>query len=188
MSDENCTEREVELVEELFQRVASDLSMITDRDLLVTVKDVGRQTERPAGRNKIHIAIGIGIQKAEGVKHGCMLLPLADAISLACYLMMIPDDGVKGKRAMSTIDETIKDAMLEVGNFIGGAADAALREAVGIKAKVRAEGCQGVRPDIRPALVYNEGDSLVVGKAKGRIHDYPEFDLILMLPELTGVN
>jgi len=78
--------------------------------------------------------------------------------------------------------------MLEVGNFIGGAADAALREAVGVKAKVRAEGCQGVRPDIRPALVYNEGDSLLVGKAKGRIHDYPEFDLILMLPELTGVN
>ena len=41
----------------------------------------------------------------DGVKHGCMLLPLADAISLACYLMMVPDDGVKGKRALNTLDD-----------------------------------------------------------------------------------
>jgi len=187
MAESPCSEREAEVVEELLQRIASDISMITDRDLLITVKEVSKWSERPAGKNKIHISFRIGIQQADGVKHGCLLLPLPDAISLACYLMMIPDDGVKGKRALSTIDEAIKDAMLEVGNFIGGATDAALREAVGVKAKVRAEGCQGVRPNIRPALVYNEGDALLVGRAKGRVHDYPEFDLLLMLPELSGI-
>jgi hypothetical protein len=45
-----------------------------------------------------------------------------------------------------------------------------------------------VRPDVRPALIYNEGDRLLVGRARGRIHEYPEFDMILMLPELAGLD
>ena len=187
MSGMPCSPGESQLVEELLQRIASDISMITDRDLVVTVKSVQKWAERPAGKGKIHISFRLGFQEKDGVKHGCLLLPLPDAISLACYLMMVPDDGVKGKRSLKTLDDSIKDAMLEVGNFIGGAADAALREAVGVSAKVRSEGCQGVRPNVRPALVYNEGTSLLVGAAKGQVHEYPEFDMILMLPELSGL-
>ncbi len=40
----------------------------------------------------------------------------------------------------------------------------------------------------RPALLYNEGEPLIVGKAKGSIHEYSESDLYLMLPELIGVD
>lgn len=180
-----CTESETQLVSEVLHRIAADLSMITDRDLRVEVQEVEKLTERPAGKGKIHISFRLGIEQADGLKHGCLLLPLPDAISLACYLMMVPDDSVKGKRSLKDIDETIKDAMLEVGNFIGGAADAALRESLGGIAKVRSEGCQGVRANVRPALLYNEGDPLVVGRAKGMVHDYPEFDLVLMLPPLS---
>lgn len=183
-----CTEVEVALVEEILQRVAGDLSMITDRELVIGTASVSKATQRPAGRGKVHISFRLGIEQDGRLHHGCILLPLAEAISLACFLMMVPDEGVTGKRKMTTLDETIKDAMLEVGNFIGGAADAALRDAVGVEAKVRSEGCQGVRAGIRPALIYSEGAPLVVGTARATIHEYPEFEMILMLPELEGLG
>ena len=179
-----CSEKETELVEELLQRIASDLSMITDRDLIVGASNVERMGERPAGKGKVHISFRLGFEQEGDVHHGLLLVPLPDAISLACYLMMMPDDGVKGKRSMKSIDDTLKDAMLEVGNFIGGAADAALREASGISAKVRSEGCQGVKSNVRPMMIYNEGEPLVVGKAKATVHEYPEFEMVLVLPEL----
>ena len=188
MSTETCSPSEVQLVEELLQRIASDISMITDRDLVVNVKSVEKWSKRPEGKGRVHVSFRLGFQEEDGVKHGCLLLPLADAISLACYLMMVPDDGVKGKRSLKDLDESTKDAMLEVGNFIGGAADAALREAIGVSAKVRSEGCQGVKGNVRPALIYNEGDPLLVGMVKGQIHEYPEFDMLLMLPELSGLS
>ncbi len=187
MSSE-CSEKEVLLVDELFQRIGSDISMITDRELVVGTSTVEKESERPAGKGRVHISFRLGFEQEGDLYHGCLLLPLADAISLACYLMMIPDDGVKGKRSLKDIDESIKDAMLEVGNFIGGAADAAMREAIGVKAKVSSEGCQGVKGDVRPAMIYNEADPLIVGRAKATIHDYPEFDILLMLPELGGVS
>jgi len=183
----DCSDAEVQLVEEILLRVASDISMITDREFVVNVQSVERENARPAGKGRVHISFRLGFEQEGGVRHGCMIIPLADAISLACYLMMVPDDGVKGKRSLKDIDDTIKDAMLEVGNFIGGAADAAMREAIGVSAKVRSEGCQGVRSSVRPALIYNEGDPLLVGRAKSVIHEYPEFDLLLLLPELEGI-
>lgn len=185
---EVCTDTEAQLVQEILHRVAADLSMITDRELTVNVHRTEHASARPAGKGKIHISFRLGFEQPDGLKHGCLLIPLPDAISLACYLMMVPDDGVKAKRSVKDLDGTLKDAMLEVGNFIGGAADAALRESVGAIAKVRSEGCQGVRPDVRPALLYNEGDTLVVGRAKSKIHEFPEFEMLVMLPQLTGVE
>ncbi len=184
----DCSPKEVELVEELLQRIAADLSMITDRELVVGASSVERMDVRPAGRSKVHISFRLGFEQDGEIGHGTLLVPLPDAISLACYLMMVPDDGVKGKRAMKTIDESLKDAIMEVGNFIGGAADASIREAVGISAKVRSEGCQGVKKDVRPMLIYNEGDPLIIGRAKATVHEYPEFEIMLLLPELKGVG
>jgi len=186
MSSE-CSERETLLVDELFQRIGSDISMITDRELVVGASTVEKVNERPAGKGRIHISFRLGFEQEGTVHHGCLLIPLPDAISLACYLMMVPDDGVKGKRSLKELDDTIKDAMLEVGNFIGGAADAAMREAVGVPAKVRSEGCQGVKSNVRPALIYDEGSPLIVGRAKATIHEYSEFELLMMLPELAGL-
>lgn len=183
-----CSEKETLLIDELFQRIGSDISMITDRELVVGTSTVEKVTERPAGKGRVHISFRLGFEQEGEVYHGALLLPLPDAISLSCYLMMIPDDGVKSKRSLKDIDDSIKDAMLEVGNFIGGAADAAMREAIGVPAKVRSEGCQGVKSNVRPAMIYNEGDPLIVGRAKATIHEYSEFDIMIMLPELDGVS
>lgn len=183
-----CNEKETLLVEEVLQRIAADLSMITDRELVVGQSRVNRCSERPAGEDQVHISFRIAFEQGDQLRHGCVLMPLPDAISLACYLMMVPDENIEDRRALEDLDETTKDALLEVGNFIGGAADAALREAVGVRARVRSEGCQGVRASVRPAMIYNEGDPLVVGRAKATVHDFPEFELLMMLPELDGVT
>jgi len=188
MAEETCSEVEVELIEEVFQRIAGDIAMIADRNLQINSIKTRRSSKRAVGRGNIHISFKLGIETPEGILHGCVLVPLPDAISLACYLMMVPDDGVRSKRSDRDLDSTTKDAMLEVANFIGGATDAALR-ALGLQEeiKVRSEGCQGVRADVRPALIYSEGDPLLIGKAKAVLHDYPAFDMILILPDLSGI-
>ncbi len=177
-----CTHSQVQCVEEIFQRVASDLSMIADRDLTIESIEASVMDQRPEGRGTIHISFRLGFQTGSGVEHGCLLLPLPDAISLACCLMMVPADVVKSNRSQKTLDSTTKDAMLEVGNFICGATEAGLR-ALGVKGvKVVFEGCQGVKANVRPALIYAEGSPLVVGKAEAALAEFPAGTMILVVP------
>lgn len=180
-----ATEQQTQLSEEILARISSDLSMITDREFKLGAMQCDLSTERAVGKDRIHISFKLGFQSEDGtVRHGCILMPLADAISLACFLMMVPDDGVKAKRAVTDLDEALKDALIEVSNFVGGAADAALREAIGVGTKVRSEGCQGVRPDVRPALIYDEGEPLIVTTASAQIHEFEEFEMVAMIPPI----
>jgi hypothetical protein len=169
-------------VDEIFQRIAGDLAMIADRELKVHKAEVQRVGARVAGPKSVHISFKLGFQHDGRILHGSLLIPLPDAIALASYLMMMPDDGVKSKRSLSTLDTGIKDALLEIGNFIGGAADAALRS-IGLEGlRVRSESCQGVKANVRPAFAYAEGTPLVVGRAKAQLHTWPVFEMVLMLP------
>lgn len=177
------TDTQSRLVEEVLARVASDLSMITDREFVVQDVTSELASARIAGEGAVHISFKLGFEGKDGGKdHGCILVPLPEAISLAGFLMMMPDDGVTKRRGDTNLDEAMKDAMLEVANFVAGAADAAVREALSVPVKVRSEGCQGVRADVRPALVYDEGAPLVVARAKARIHKYDEFTLLAIVP------
>lgn len=187
MKDTMQTVSEHELVRELLGRMAADLSMIVDREIHVGEPTVTRELRRAEGRSRIHISFKLGFQTPEGRMHGCLLVPLPDAISLAAYLMMVPDDTVRSHRNVTSLDRTTKEAMLEVGNFIGGAADAVVRWLFPGGHSVRSEGCQGVRANVRPALVYEEGSELVVARARARVHDFPEFELVVLLPVLPGL-
>lgn len=177
-------QKDLELVESLFERIGTDLGMIIDRDLAFDSIEVDRVTERAAGKDQVHISFKIGFHQDGEVRHGCLLVPLPDAISMAGYLMMIPDEAVQASREEVDLDRTTKDAMLEVSNFVGGAADAVIRTICPEDHSVRSEGCQGVRPDVRPAFPYREGDELLLGRAKARLHDYPEFDALIMIPPI----
>lgn len=182
-----CTAEQTKVSEEILARVSSDLSMITDREFRLEDMRCELRDQRAVGKDKIHISFKLGFQLESGeVRHGCILMPLADAISLGCLLMMVPDDGVTAKRAVTDLDESLKDALIEVSNFVGGAADAALREAIGASVKVRSEGCQGVRPDVRPALIYTDGDPLLITTATAQIHEYEEFEMVAMIPPLES--
>ena len=180
---QSCSQTQVQLVEEIFERIASDLSMIADRELVIQSVVTELLEQRPAGVGKTHISVRLGMKFGETVHHGALLLPLPDAIALACCLMMMPEEAVTERRAQQGLDETLKDAVMEVGNFVCGAAVSAFR-ALGIDGyRVRMEGCQGVRADVRPRLEYREGDSLVVGRARVALAGYPADEMILMLPE-----
>jgi len=170
-------------VEEILERITSDLSMLADRELGVQEVTVERQTTRPAGPGQVHVSFRFGAEVGERLQHGALLVPLPDAITLASYLMMLPDAAVNERRKRATLDDSLKDAMLEIGNFVGGAVDAALRAMETPVSRVRFEGCQGVRADVRPALVYNEGDPLVVGRARVTIGAYEPTAIIVMIPE-----
>lgn len=180
-----CTADEARLAEESFQRIAGDLAMIADRTIELLSFRAERANQRAAGRSTVHVSFKLGFQQHGEIVHGALVLPLAEAVTLGCYLMMVPDDGVKSKRSLQTLDPGLKDALMEVGNFVGGATDAALRGLGVPDIKVRSEGCQGVKANVRPAFTYVEGAPLIVATAKLRIHSWPAFDAILMLPVLA---
>ena len=175
---------DLELVESIFDRLAADLGMIIDRDFKISSPSSERAFERASGRTKVHISFRLCFKTASAQARGAVLIPLPDAISLAAYLMMVPDDAVKSHRSTTTLDRSTKDAMLEVGNFIGGASDAVIRSWFSDKYSVRSEGCQGVRANVRPAFQYTEGDELLIGRATAQIHDFSPFEILMMIPPL----
>lgn len=170
-------------VNEIFDRVASDLAMLSDRDFEILEVAYEERADRPAGPDQIHISFRFGIVGAGGdVDHGAMILPLPESISLAAYLMMQPDKAVAELRGRTEIDHPIKEAMLEVGNFVAAAGESALR-AIGSPAiSVIFEGCQGVRADVRPALPYEEGAPLSVGRAQVKIAGAEPAEMVVMVP------
>lgn len=173
----------LQALEEIFERISGDLSMLADREIAVKELVVEQHSARPAGEGRIHVSFRIGAEVGEELVHGTLLVPLPDAITLASFLMMLPDDTVRERRSLTSLDDSLKDAMLEIGNFVGGAVDAALRALETPVSRVRFEGCQGVRAGVRPALVYTEGAPLLVGRAKVTIGSYEPTTLILILPD-----
>ena len=141
---------------------------------------------RAAAAENVHISFRVQIQDQGEPAHGCALVPLPDAISLACYLMMTPKEEIAEMRAMDMLDPPLKDALIEVSNFIAGATDAVIRTWYSAEATCRSAGCQGVRAGVRPAFPYEEGAELVVGRAQAKIASFAPFEIITMLPTPTA--
>jgi len=180
----DATASDIKLAKAVLRRIAEDLAMVIDRALPLEKIEVSRIAQRAAGRDRVHISFKLEFRHGDRVAHGCVLFPLPDAISLACYLMMVPDDAVRGHRSASDLDRATKDALIEVGNFIGGATDAALRSLVPEGLSVRSNGCQGVRADVRPAFPYEEGSELVLARSRARVAQFDPFEVLLMMPVL----
>ena len=171
------------LASEALRRIAADLSMITDRALSFEKIEVERRTTRAAGKGSVHISFKLSIQRGNGTLHGAFLLPLSAAIELASRLLMMSEEVVAANRALTTLDAQTKDALMEIGNFVGGACESAVRALGFADVKVRSEGCQGVRADVRPAFVYVEGSPLVTARVIGSSGGLP-FEALLLLPAL----
>ncbi len=178
---------EAELAASVLTRMATDLSMIMDREFVVEDARVERRTQRPVGGPLVHLSFKLGIEVAGESRQGCLLVPLPDAVALAAFLMMLPDGDVAQERQRTELDGPFKEALLEVGKFLAGACDSVLRQALSVESSTRSDGCQGVRANVRPALSYSEGHALMVARARARVHDFEPFELILTLPSFADV-
>jgi hypothetical protein len=174
------------LIQAILGRMAQDLGMLMGHDLELNGLDVSRARTRPAGKDRIHISFKLGLTQDGGAKRfGALLVPLPEAITMAGFLLMMPLESLAPRRNDSALDSALKDALLEIGNMIGSASNTALASLGAAGFAMRSEGCQGVRPDVRPAFPYQEGAELVVGRATARFEPFPPFELILMLPPLA---
>jgi len=183
-STEACTASESRSIEEILYRIASDLSLLADHDIVIKTIEGERLDRRPVGAGGVHISFKMTIRHTGGEAQGCMLLPLAESITLAKYLMMADDDEVEQQRSQQTLDRGAKDAMLELAKFVASAVGSALNELPSVEFEVVSEGCQGVRAGVRPALRYSEGDTMIVGRFQASIAEFPDFEALLILPEL----
>lgn len=178
------TTQEQALVSSMLERIASDLALICDRTIEVhSITCERKQTKTPAS-HRVHISFKLELRQGDAAHHGALLLPLPEAIALASYLLMMPEETVKSNRTQSSLDRTLKDAMVEIGNLIGGAADGVLRDVSGGALSVRSHGCQGIRAGQNPSFAYVEGADLLCARAKAQLHTYPAFEMVLQIPPL----
>lgn len=178
------TDEETDSTIPILERVVDDLAMIVDRSFSIAKTVVSRIDRRAAGQGRVHISFKLRFE-VKGKEHfGALLVPLPDAIGLACYLMMMTDQGVAERRGDKVLDQSLKDGILEVGNFVGGAVDAIVRESHGGTVRVKSEGCQGVRAGVRPAFCYDDGEELLLVTANAQLHTFDPFEILLMLPVL----
>jgi hypothetical protein len=182
MSTTTSVFTDLAIAEAMLRRLGEDLALVIDRPFELDGARVERRSAKPTVEQSVHISFRYGVRDGDGEAHGCLLIPLAEAISMASYLLLSSDEVVSSKREQGQLDRATKDALLEIGNFVSASIEAALREFISKKLESRSEGCQGVALGAKPAFIYVEGEELLVATARGRIHSFPEFQLRLLFP------
>jgi len=173
------------LVGGILARISGDLGMMLGHELELGAPALTRAHARPAGAGQVHISFKLALANADaGERHGALLVPLREALTMGCFLLMIPEERVSARREEAAPDLALKDALLEIGNMIGGATSTALAELGLAGWTARSAGCQGVRAGVRPAFPYEEGGALVVARFQAALAPFPPFEALLILPSL----
>src|SRR5262245_43616657 len=106
------------LIGSILERVGQSLEAIMGTGLGHDGLTVTRERSRPAGRGTIHISFKLGFSRDDGsTLHGALLVPLPEAITMACFLLMLPEEAMTSRRSEVTLDPSLKDAMLEIGDM-----------------------------------------------------------------------
>jgi len=171
------------LADEILYRIAADLSLLLDRELVVEECSGERAERRAAGPGEVHVSFRFALVEGGGASQGCLLVPLKEAQTLAGLLRFLTDSQVQSLREADRPDDANRDAMLELATFFAGCVGNVLRESLPEAPEVHSAGCQGVRADVRPTLAYHEGDPLWVVRCRMSLADFGAFDLWLQLPE-----
>jgi len=179
-------DQETRLIERILASLGDDLALVTDQDIAFEVVEIERMDKRPAGEGSIHVSFRLDFWREGSAQQGCLLLPLPEAISIAGLLLEIPVAGIESRREDDTLDPNLKDAMVEVGNMVGGSVGSAIRSLSIEDTEARFAGCQGVRAGVRPVLAYEENTPLTVCRASVRVAGFPESIALLMLPILAS--
>jgi hypothetical protein len=168
------------------ERITHDVGLVVDRHIDLDAHETRVMQERPAGQGQVHLSFRLSVDIEGVVQQGSLLMPLEHANGLAASLMMMAEPQVDEVRSSETPDRATKDAMVELGCFVAGAITDQLTETLTQPVLVVPAGCQGVRPGVRPALKYTDGNDLWVAQANCSIGTWEEGPWILMLPDLTA--
>lgn len=186
MSTSVIPEVDEKWVSETLRRTAADLSMLIDRPFQVHTLTTQRTDARPAAKGGVHISFKLAVQRGQNIAHGAVLVPFPEAVSLAAWLSMMGDEEARKRASDTQLDPAMKDGLLEIGNFVAGACEAALKSLGITDARVVSEGCQGVKPSVRPAFTYTDGEALTVGRADAQLANGQPFEMLALLPAMPG--
>lgn len=174
----------VERAEPCWSRIADDLALFSDGALALEKVEAEMVEALPAVRGGIHLAFKFGIEHGDRIQHGGLLVPLADAITLACLSIMLPREDVAEQRQRSDLDEPVRDALIEVSTWIARSLGASLRTPEGLALRIESESCQGVREGARPAIAHEPDECWVELRARVRLAEWPAFEATLLVPDL----
>ena len=172
------------LVRDSFARIAADLTLVVDRNVVVEDVRALQGREGPRCRGSVHIAFKLAVSTLGEERRAALLIPLTEALTLAGLLQLLPEAELIARRTQAQPDAATKHALLELSTFVGGAVDGVLRERFRAGLTVRSLGCQGLRPGRGPALALGDGQELVTANAMGRIGEFPAAPWTLALPVL----
>ena len=170
------------IAEVALAQVARDIALLSGKEMRLddVATDVG---PRRPGSEGVQISFRIAFDADGDKRQGCLMVPFADAVALAGYLMLKPGAEIAEMRERVELDDALKDAVLEIANLIGGAVDNALRWFLPSGAAITTDGCQGVRAGARPFLPRNGEDAdYVVAEATATVDRFEPRRWVLLLP------
>jgi hypothetical protein len=179
---------ESSLAELAFEQVARDISLFSNREIEVDGVQVERGANRPRAAGEIHISFKVAFLHGGEAHFGSLFIPLSEALTLASLLLLKERDVIDEIRTRTGLDQELKDAVLEIGNLVGGALDNALRWFLPAGYSVRAASCQGVRESMPPWLDNPPGTRYIVARTRARIDEFPWGEWSLVIPDLFDLG
>jgi len=171
----------------LCARLGEELGLVVDRPFAIEDVRVERVHAKPSAPSGVHLSFRLALESGSARRHGCLLLPLAEAISLASLLALAPEDVVRARRSLEQLDRPLKESLLELCAFVATAVDAVVRARSGGAWTAQPDGCQGVAGGAKPAFAYRAGDALLVLRARAQLRGFPPFELLAVLPGPAGL-
>jgi len=169
-------------VGEVFGEMSRDMGMLLEHPFSLRGVCSKRMQQRAVGQGGVHVSFRFSFVGEGLSKMGCFLLPLAEANTMAAYLLAMGEPRARQERGVQEPETSLKESMLLLGQMLSTSVARAYRGLGPQGLRVGFDGCQGVRADVRPAMRYAEGQPLIVGRAAAHVGDFEAFSPILMLP------
>lgn len=189
MTETETTEAEApelaEGIEELATTLAASLfenmAMIVDQQIDIRHSDFTTDSNPPSGADEVHISFRFTFRREDETRFACLLLPLEQTVTGACSMMMMPLDQATEICDSGTLDSTMKDAILEIGNMLSNAFTKVFAEA-GRKETVSFHGCQGLRADAMAWIPVNNPEGWGILEGRGTWEGLGDFAFALAIP------
>jgi hypothetical protein len=114
-----------------------------------------------------------------------LLVNLADSITCACYLGMIPEDVTKDRRKEGSCSEEDMESFGEVGNILFSAVDEVFRAKLAKPVSFRLESALLVEPGGNAEELLS-GEDYYAHRLEIKIGEFPEGECLLIMPYELG--